>query len=59
MKKALVRAGKEQLASRIGGLAGDKLLGGADVGKALERPKDAVKDVLGGLLGGNDKKDGK
>ena len=59
MKKALVRAGKEQLASRIGGLAGDKLLGGADVGKVLERPKDAVKDVLGGLLGGNDKKDRK
>ncbi|MCZ6817040.1 MAG: hypothetical protein O7F76_10165 [Planctomycetota bacterium] len=47
------------MASRIGGLAGDKLLGGADVGKALERPKDAVKDVLGGLLGGNDKKDKK
>ena len=59
MKKALVRAGKVQLASRIGGLVGDKPLGGADVGTALERAKDTVKDVLGGLMGGNDYKDRK
>ncbi len=53
MKTALVRAGKDQLAGRIDGLVGKKMPPGLpDPSEALEKPQDAAKDTLGGLLGG-------